>query len=94
MLKSKTFLTIPLILSVGLLTGCGSDTHEDAEPTNGANVDRSPATVISMPDGFRNVATKCLPNSSIRVFVTSRGKGTSQPLSSSVTAIEDSTCKK
>lgn len=94
MLKSKLYLTIPALI-VGLsLSACGSDTHEDAEPTNSSKIDRTPATVISMPDGFRNVATKCVPNTGMRIFVTSRGKGTSQSLPSSVSAVEDPSCKR
>jgi hypothetical protein len=53
---------LALVPVLGLATlgaaGCGAEATKDASKS-GQTVDRTPATVIAMPDKFRNVATKC-----------------------------------
>lgn len=61
------------------LTGCSSSgpgSYDDKRgkgdaPVSGGKGEDSPATVTNMPDGFGNVATKCVAGASgWRVFVT------------------------
>lgn len=90
-MKNKLLLS-SLVLLILPLTACGAATQESAEPTPGTQIDKSPSQVMAMPKGFRNVATKCLQGTSIRVFVTSRGNNTDTSLPSGVAAIEDPSC--
>lgn len=41
------------------LTACNSKAVEPFQDSGVAGRDKSPATVLDMPDGFSNVATKC-----------------------------------
>lgn len=71
------------------LTGC--NTANDADGTGDAPVgktDPSPVQVLNMPDGFPNVATKCIAfQPGKRVYVTSHGQNDVQPV-----IIDDPAC--
>jgi hypothetical protein len=77
-----------LVLGLGTLTACGGDKanepYKDA-PRDGANND--PAMIIEMPDGFSNLATKCV--SGVRYTVAYKGDDNR----ASVTTVLDPGCK-
>jgi hypothetical protein len=66
-----------LLGAVLALTGCANDAkgYGDA-PVKGRHGEDSPATVYNMPDGFGNLATKCV-GSGYRAYVTTNGGGPS-----------------
>lgn len=60
------------------LAGCGANDakgYGDA-PVKGRHGEDSPATVYNMPDGFGNLATKCV-GSGYRAYVTTNSGGPS-----------------
>ncbi|MFG2025469.1 hypothetical protein [Streptomyces sp. NPDC048825] len=79
-----------LALTAGsLLVGCSQDDDKrgmgDA-PVQGRKGDDSPAEVYNMPDGFGNLATKCVGHG-FRAYVT-----TNAGAPSNVQIVEDKTC--
>lgn len=68
-----------VLVAVLAVAGCGATSDST---TSGQRVDRSPAEVIAMPDGFKNVAHKC-DGHGHRVYSNS----------GSVAIIDDSTCR-
>lgn len=77
------------LLAVATLTACGgnkaNEPFKDA-PRDGANHD--PALIIEMPDGFSNLATKCIAG--IRYTVAFHGDNHY----GSVTTVADPACKR
>ena len=67
-------LLAAVIVFVIAVSGCSSydDKHGKGDaPVAGNKGDDSPATVTNLPDGFGNIATKCVAGASgWRVFVT------------------------
>ncbi|MFI1710676.1 hypothetical protein [Streptomyces griseoruber] len=80
-----------LVLVVGtLLAGC-SQGYEDERgkgdaPVAGKAGDDTPAEVFNMPDGFGNLATKCVGHG-FRAYVTTNATGPSN-----VQIVEDTSC--
>ncbi|MFJ1735123.1 hypothetical protein [Streptomyces sp. NPDC088254] len=75
----------------GLLAGCSSDEYNDERgkgdaPVQGKAGDDTPAEVYNMPDGFGNLATKCVGHG-YRAYVTTNSGGPSN-----VQLVEDKTC--
>lgn len=73
MMRTKVIASTVLVgaMLVGTV-GCGAKAREpfkDAPTTGSRNT--APATVIEMPDGFNNLATKC--DNGNRVYVTFHG---------------------
>lgn len=64
---------IVVLVAVALLvvlTACGGDkTTEPYQDAPRSGADNGAATVVTMPDGFNNVATKCIAGTGIRVAV-------------------------
>lgn len=62
--RRSSRLFIGLLLVIGLAAGCGLSTGKTFEPFNDAGRGREhteAADIVTMPDGFSNVATKCGP---------------------------------
>ncbi|WP_340376951.1 hypothetical protein U5640_18965 [Streptomyces sp. SS7] len=80
-----------LVLVVGtLLAGCSQE-YEDKRgkgdaPVAGKAGDDTPAEVFNMPDGFGNLATKCVGHG-FRAYVTTNATGPSN-----VQIVEDKSC--
>ncbi len=72
MRKRKTAVVCGIVLLTGSLTGCGWDKYNEPyrDAPRGATNDK-PADVLTMPDGFSNIATKC--DGSNRVYVIYKG---------------------
>ncbi len=80
-----------LVLVVGVLLGGCSQEYEDERgkgdaPVAGKAGDDTPAEVFNMPDGFGNVATKCVGHG-FRAYVTTNATGPSN-----VQIVEDKSC--
>lgn len=54
-----------------------------------AGNDSSPALVVAFPDGFNNVATKCIPGTDVRITVLFHNNGSY----GSVSTVVDPECK-
>jgi hypothetical protein len=80
-----------VVLAVGsLLAGCSQE-YDDKRgrgdaPVQGKAGDDTPAEVFNMPDGFGNLATKCVGHG-FRAYVTTNATGPSN-----VQIVEDKTC--
>lgn len=80
-----------LALTAGsLLVGCSQE-HDDKRgmgdaPVQGRKGDDSPAEVYNMPDGFGNLATKCVGHG-FRAYVTTNANAPSN-----VQIVEDKSC--
>ncbi|MYW05559.1 hypothetical protein GT354_46285 [Streptomyces sp. SID3343] len=81
---------VPVALAgVVLLSGCGGDDDERGEgdaPVANLHGDDTPAQVFNMPDGFGNLATKCVGHG-FRAYVTTNASGPSN-----VQVVPDSMC--
>ena len=70
---------IPAAIGAVVLTGCGNKFHQQFQDAPRLPVVNSaPAEVIEMPDGFRNLATKC--DHSNRLYVAFHGDDNSAAL--------------
>lgn len=70
-------------------TGClnkALQSHNDS-PRDGN--DKTPALVVAFPDGFGNVATKCVPGTDVRITVLFHNNGSY----GSVSTVVDPECK-
>lgn len=78
-------------MAVGLLlSGCGGDkANEQYQDAPRSGLDNGTALVITMPDGFNNVATKCIQGTGIRVAVVFHNDSSY----GSVSMVADPTCK-
>ncbi|WP_329412458.1 hypothetical protein OG802_20355 [Streptomyces sp. NBC_00704] len=79
-----------VLLAVGALAGC-SDEYNDERgkgdaPVQGKAGDDTPAEVFNMPDGFGNLATKCVGHG-FRAYVTTNATGPSN-----VQIVADKSC--
>ncbi|KRC99430.1 hypothetical protein ASE41_37325 [Streptomyces sp. Root264] len=79
-----------VLLAVGTLAGCSQE-YEDKRgkgdaPVQGKAGDDTPAEVFNMPDGFGNLATKCVGHG-YRAYVTTNATGPSN-----VQIVQDKTC--
>lgn len=63
-----------VVFAVSALAGCASDSRGTGDsPVADHRGDDSPANVTNFPDGFANVATKCVAGApGFRAFVTTR----------------------
>ncbi|MFF1416226.1 hypothetical protein [Streptomyces sp. NPDC058280] len=72
------------------LSGCSKDYSDERgkgdAPVKGKQGDSSPAEVFNFPDGFGNIATKCVGHGN-RAYVTTNATGPSN-----VQIVQDSTC--
>lgn len=81
-----------LVLAVGgLLVGCGQE-YDDKRgkgdaPVKGRAGDDTPAEVFNMPDGFGNLATKCVGHG-YRAYVTTNNDGPSN-----LELVKDESCR-
>lgn len=61
-MRKTIVLGVGAVALMASLTACGGDKakehHKDAPRTGAINT--TPATVVEMPDGFSNLATKCI----------------------------------
>lgn len=66
---------ILVIAAIGLVTGCSQQDNDERgkgdAPVQGCSGDNTPAEVFNMPDGFGNLATKCVEVGK-RAYVTTR----------------------
>ncbi|BBC94404.1 MULTISPECIES: hypothetical protein [Actinomycetes] len=79
-----------VVIVAGLLVGC-SQKYDDQRgkgdaPVRGKAGDNTPAEVYNMPDGFGNLATKCVGHG-FRAYVTTNASGPSN-----VQIVEDKAC--
>jgi hypothetical protein len=74
----------------GLLAGCSQGYNDERgkgdAPVRGRSGDNTPAEVFNMPDGFGNLATKCVGHG-FRAYVTTNATGPSN-----VQIVEDKAC--
>ncbi|MGW0996783.1 hypothetical protein [Streptomyces sp. NPDC002520] len=74
----------------GLLAGCSQSYNDERgkgdAPVQGRSGDNTPAEVFNMPDGFGNLATKCVGHG-FRAYVTTNATGPSN-----VQIVEDKAC--
>lgn len=77
-----------LTVTAVLLAGCSDKGLERFRDAPRGDVNDSPAEVITFPDGFSNVATKC--SGSTRVFVIFHGDS---PYGSVAAVPNDETCR-
>lgn len=82
--------TLVAVVALVVLTGCSQDYNDkrgkgDA-PVQGKQGDNTPAQVFNMPDGFGNLATKCVGHG-YRAYVTTNASGPSN-----VEIVEDQAC--
>ncbi len=81
---------IPAIAAIGLVTGCSQQYNDERgkgdAPVQGRSGDNTPAEVFNMPDGFGNLATKCVGHG-FRAYVTTNGGGPSN-----LEIVPDSSC--
>ncbi|WP_432133787.1 hypothetical protein [Streptomyces sp. bgisy154] len=80
-----------LVLTVGaLLAGCSQEYQDERgkgdAPVEGGKGEDTPAEVYNMPDGFGNLATKCVGHG-FRAYVTTNATGPSN-----VQVVEDKSC--
>ncbi|NUS17406.1 MAG: hypothetical protein HOY69_39445 [Streptomyces sp.] len=63
-----------IVIAVSALTGCSSDARGTGDsPVADRRGEDSPANVTNFPDGFANIATKCVAGApGFRAFVTTR----------------------
>lgn len=87
----KRTLIIGAVMTAGMtLAACGGDkANEQYQDAPRSGLDNGPAIVETMPDGFNNVATKCIAGTGIRVAVTFHGDSSY----GSVAMVADPTCK-
>ncbi|MFC9278616.1 hypothetical protein [Streptomyces collinus] len=89
-MAAGTWAAVLLLAGGGLLTGC-SDSYNDKRgkgdaPVSGRAGDDTPAEVFNMPDGFGNLATKCVGHG-FRAYVTTNASGPSN-----VQIVQDKAC--
>lgn len=85
-------LLVGIVAALLLLTGCTAEQSKDA-PREDID-DNSPALVLRMPDGFSNVATKCIPHTHIRVATIYHWSNSQSGGSyGSVALVQDDSCK-
>lgn len=74
--RSRRYLTavVSIAIAVTALAGCESDSRGTGDsPVADHHGDDSPANVTNFPDGFANIATKCVAGApGYRAFVTTR----------------------
>ncbi|WP_052397966.1 hypothetical protein [Streptomyces sp. NRRL F-5123] len=74
--RSTRYLTVfaSIAIAVSALTGCASDSRGTGDsPVADHRGEDSPANVTNFPDGFANIATKCVAGApGFRAFVTTR----------------------
>ncbi|MGW1727317.1 hypothetical protein ACWCQK_30915 [Streptomyces sp. NPDC002306] len=80
-----------LVLAAGaVLAGCSQSYNDERgkgdAPVRGKAGDDTPAEVFNMPDGFGNLATKCVGHG-FRAYVTTNATGPSN-----VQIVEDESC--
>jgi hypothetical protein len=73
MLTKKRYLAIALVPLAALLASCGDDSQESNDAGKIANLD-SDAIIISMPDGFSNVAAKCVGTDLLYAAINDNGR--------------------
>jgi hypothetical protein len=90
MCRSTTALALSATVVLLALTGCSKDYNDDRgkgdAPVLGKHGDDSPAQVFNFPDGFGNLATKCVGHGN-RAYVTTNATGPSN-----VQIIKDPAC--
>ncbi|MEV5833320.1 hypothetical protein [Nocardia sp. NPDC052112] len=87
----KTSVRVLAVVCLVALAGCSNDYNDkrgrgDA-PVKDGQGDNTPAEVFNMPDGFGNVATKCVGHG-YRAYVTTNATGPSN-----INIVADDTCK-
>lgn len=78
------------VVVAGTLAACGSNMRmfEQYQDADVAERNEKPADIITMPDGFANVATKC--DHGFRIYVSRDADGGPR---GSVAVIDDPSCK-
>jgi hypothetical protein len=62
------------LVAVGVISACGMQkADEPFQDAPRGQTNSQPANVIEMPDGFSNVAHKCVGTGKLRVFVLFKG---------------------
>lgn len=90
--RVKAVVTCVLAVAVVLVAVGGCSHYNDKRgkgdaPVMGRRGEDTPAKVYNMPDGFGNLATKCV-GKGFRAFVTTNNSGPSN-----VQIVDDKTCK-
>lgn len=83
-------LSLAAVLAAILVAGCDSYNSQHGRsdaPISNPGKDNRPAEVISMPDGYRNLATKC-DGHGHRLYMTST-EGDKQP---QIAVVDDASC--
>lgn len=72
--RATRYLVLFAVIAVTALSGCSSDKRGMGDsPVANHRGDDSPANVTNFPDGFANIATKCVAGApGYRAFVTTR----------------------
>lgn len=71
-LRVRLLFLILLTIVILLVAACGQDQQEEYDDAPRGARDDAPADLINMPDGFPNVATKCVDG--VRYTVTRRAE--------------------
>lgn len=88
----KKIILPSLAICFLVLSGCSEEQNRDA-PRESVD-DTSPAKVIQMPDGFSNIATKCIPGTHIRIASIYHWSNSETGASyGAVSMVQDDTCK-
>ncbi|MBD0838215.1 hypothetical protein ICC28_05805 [Streptomyces sp. TRM68416] len=88
-----------MIAAIGLVTGCSQRYNDERgkgdAPVQGRSGDNTPAEVFNMPDGFGNVATKCV-GAGKRAYVTTGWVHLDDPpvvVPANTVVVDDPTCR-
>jgi hypothetical protein len=87
--RTTTGLVLAAALAIAALAGCSDYNDKRGKgdaPVSGKRGDDTPAQVYNFPDGFGNIATKCVGYGN-RAYVT-----TNDSAPSNVQIVKDSTC--
>jgi hypothetical protein len=89
-MRASVWVAGLVLVGVGALAGCSQEYNDERgkgdAPVKGRAGDDTPAEVFNMPDGFGNLATKCVGHG-FRAYVTTNATGPSN-----VQIVKDKTC--
>ncbi|MFI9510331.1 hypothetical protein [Nocardia sp. NPDC052566] len=87
----KVLVRVAVVAVAVLAAGCSNDYNDQRgkgdAPVKDERGDNTPAEVFNMPDGFGNIATKCVGHG-FRAYVTTNATGPSN-----IQVVPDEACK-